>query len=78
MSEILRKTAHRIIDVLPEDKIVYLVEFLRGMEGLTIKNVEPDEFDLLLIEDLECDNEETEPLDKFAGNLGFNVNELRN
>ena len=39
MSEILRKTAYRIIDVLPEYKIV--VEFLRGMEGLTIKNVEP-------------------------------------
>ncbi len=73
----LREAAHRIIDHLPEDKIAYVISILKGIEGINISEEEPDQFDLLMIQDAKIDNEETTPLDNLVKELGFSIDELQ-
>jgi hypothetical protein len=67
----LKEKAHKLIDSLPADKLIYVVAILTGMKGLIIDEEGPDEFDLLLIADSKIDNDETMDLDDFAAKLGY-------
>jgi len=74
----LKEKAHKLIDSLPNEKLVYVVAILTGMKGLIINEEEPDVFDLLLIADSKIDNDETMDLDDFAAKLGFDAHEFKN
>ena len=77
MNTTLRKSAHQIIESLPDDKVAYVIAILRGIQGLNIPEEEPDDIDLQLIREAMDDNEEETSLDDFVRELGFNVDELR-
>lgn len=77
MNTTLRKSAHQIIENLPDDKVAYVIAILRGIQGLNIPEEEPDDIDLQLIREAMEDNDEETSLDDFARELGFNVDELR-
>ncbi|MDR1159026.1 MAG: hypothetical protein LBK69_00125 [Syntrophomonadaceae bacterium] len=75
MTHDLKEKAHRLIDTLPAEKLVYVVAILTGMRGLMIDEEEPDEFDLLLLREIKDEH----PFVSFEESLskaGFSVNEL--
>lgn len=74
----LKERAHKLIDSLPTEKLVYVVAILTGMKGLIINEEKPDEFDLLLIADSKIDNDDDMDLDDFAARLGLDAHELKN
>ncbi len=73
----LRKSAHKIIDGLPDDKVAYVIAILRGLQGLNIPEEESDEMDFQLIKEAMCNNEEETSLDDLVIELGFSADELR-
>ncbi|NLY44764.1 MAG: hypothetical protein GX053_02060 [Tissierella sp.] len=74
----IRQKAHNLIERLPEDQIAYIINIIEGIKGISIPNENPDELDLFLIKESEKDNDETEDLDDFVKELGFDVDELQN
>ena len=74
----IRQKAHNLIEKLPDDQIAYIISIIEGIKGISIPNDTPDELDLYLIKESESDSDETEALDDFAKELGFDVDELQN
>lgn len=74
----IRQKAHDLIERLPDDQIAYIISIIEGIKGMSIPNDIPDELDLYLIKESENDRDETETLDDFVKELGFDVDELQN
>ena len=72
-----KETAHVLIDSLPEDKIVYVVNILRGLKGLSISDAEPDAVDKYMIEEIKNEADtSTISFDDILKDLGIDKNEL--
>jgi hypothetical protein len=74
----IKKKAHKLIDSLPEDQVAYVIKIIEGIKGISISDEDPDEFDMYLIKESNEDSDDSMPLDKFAEELGFNIDELQN
>ena len=74
----IKKKAYRLIDSLPEDQVAYVIKIIEGIKGISISDEDPDEFDMYLIKESNEDSDDSMPLDKFAEELGFNIDELQN
>lgn len=56
-----RELAINIINQIPEYKLSYVIDMLKGLKGLLnddIEEVEPDEWDLAMIAEAERENDE--------------------
>lgn len=54
-----KERALQIIDTIPENKMIFVVEMLTGIQGLLVEEVEPDEWDLEMINAAEKENDGT-------------------
>ena len=52
-----REQIKQIIDRLPDYKIAYVANLILNIEKMTIEEVEPDEWDLKMIEDAKKNND---------------------
>lgn len=52
-----REQLKQVIDRLPDYKIEYIANLIFGIEKTDIEEVEPDEWDLKMIEDAEKNND---------------------
>lgn len=54
-----RELARSILDTIPENKLVYIIDILKGIQGFAnaIEEVEPDELELQMIEKIHSDND---------------------
>ncbi len=57
MSE--KERAIQIIENIPEDKMVFVVNMLENIREMLIEEVEPDEWDLAMIEEAKKENDGT-------------------
>ena len=57
MSE--KERAIQIIENIPEDKMVFVVNMLENIQEMLIEEVEPDEWDLAMIEEAKKENDGT-------------------
>lgn len=73
-----KERAIQLIRSIPEDKLLYVVELLKGIKGISIEEEEPDAFDLQLIADSKVDNDEGKDFEDFVKELGFSLDELQN
>ena len=72
-----RERAIDIINQIPEYKMIYVVEMLNGLKGLMdniTEEVEPDEWDLKMLEEAEKINDNSAiSLNDLAKDLSLNV-----
>jgi len=52
-----REQIKQIIDRLPDYKIAYIANLILNIEKMTIEEIEPDEWDLKMIEDAKKNND---------------------
>lgn len=69
-----REYAHQLLDKVPESKIIYIVGILEGATIPEVEEVEPDEWDLAMIEDAKKENDgQGIPLENLAAELGIKL-----
>ena len=69
-----REYAHQLLDKVPESKIIYIVGILEGATIPEVEEVEPDEWDLAMIEEAKKENDgHGIPLENLAGELGIKL-----
>lgn len=72
MSE--REQAMKLLDAVPDYKIGYVVAYLQGVTAGEIEEVEPDEWDLAMIEEAEQENDgETVAFEEVVKELGITL-----
>ncbi len=54
-----KEKAMQIIENIPEDKMVFVVNMLENIREMLIEEVEPDEWDLAMIEEAKKENDGT-------------------
>ena len=54
-----RERAHQLLDKVPENKIIYILGILEGATIPEIEEVEPDKWDLKMIEEAKKENDGT-------------------
>lgn len=54
-----RERAHQLLDKVPENKIIYIIGILEGATIPEIEEIEPDEWDLKMIEEAKQENDGT-------------------
>lgn len=54
-----REQAKQIIDSIPENEMLYVIEFLNQYKKSPVVEVEPDEWDLEMIEEAKRENDGT-------------------
>ena len=73
-----REYAHQLLDKIPESKMIYIVGILEGATIPEIEEVEPDEWDLKMIEEAEMENDgETVTLDELLKKEGLTYADLQ-
>lgn len=72
-----RTEAIKLLNAIPDDKMLYVVNILRNINDLTRQEIEPDNWDLALLKQAENDHEEAVPLERAIEELGFDINEFR-
>lgn len=53
-----RTEAIKLLNAIPDDKMLYVLNILRNINDLTRQEVEPDSWDLALLKQAEDDHEE--------------------
>ncbi len=72
-----REIAINIINEIPEYKLNYVIEILKGIKSLIIDEAEPDELDLKMIAEAEKENDGTVySLDEVLKECGLNYEDL--
>lgn len=54
MSE--KERAIQLIEEIPDSKMIFVINLLNSIKGLLVEEVEPDEWDLRMIEEAERNN----------------------
>lgn len=54
MSE--KERAIQLIEEIPDNKMIFVINLLNSIKGLLVEEVEPDEWDLNMIEEAERNN----------------------
>lgn len=54
MSE--KERAIQLIEEIPDNKMIFVINLLNSIKGLLVEEVEPDEWDLKMIEEAERNN----------------------
>lgn len=54
-----RAEVNRMINAIPDEKMIYVLSVLRGMSGFAMEEGEPDAFDLQLMAQAENDSDAT-------------------
>lgn len=73
-----RAEAIKLLDTIPDDKMLYVVNILRNVNELTVQEVVPDELDLALLQEAAADQEEAVSFQQAITELGFDINEFQN
>ncbi len=72
-----REYAIQLLNNIPDGKLVYIIDILKGLNGLSdnlIEEAEPDEWDLKMIAEAEAENDGTTiTLEELAKDLELNV-----
>lgn len=69
-----REQLKQIIDRLPEYKLAYVANFILNIEKTDIEEVEPDEWDLKMIEHAQRENDgHGVPIETLASELGIRL-----
>jgi len=69
-----REHLKRVIDRLPEYKLEYIANFILDVEKMSIEEIEPDEWDLEMIEHAKKENSgQGVPIETLADELGINL-----
>lgn len=71
-----RSEAIKLLNAIPDDKMLYVVNILRNVNDMTRQEVEPDELDLTMLREAEKDHEEAVSFQQAIEGLGFDINEL--
>ena len=73
-----RAYAHQLLDKVPESKIIYIVGILEGAMIPETEEVEPDEWDLKMIEEAKKENDgETITFDELLKKEGLTYADLQ-
>ena len=73
-----REYAHQLLDKVPESKIIYIVGILEGAMIPETEEVEPDEWDLKMIEEAKKENDgETITFDEMLKKEGLTYADLQ-
>lgn len=74
-----REIAINIINEIPEYKLNYVIDILKGIKNLIVEEVEPDEWDLKMIAEAEAENDGTTyTLDEVLKECGLNYEDIQN
>lgn len=69
-----REYAHQLLDKVPESKIIYILGILEGAAIPEVEEVEPDEWDLKMIEEAKKENDgHGVPIEDLAAELGITL-----
>ena len=64
----------QLIDDIPDQKLIYVVDMLNSIKNLLIEEVEPDEWDLQMINQAQEENDGTTiSFEKLADELGVTL-----
>lgn len=64
----------QLIDDIPDQKLIYVVDMLNSIKNLLVEEVEPDEWDLQMINQAQEKNDGTTvPIEKLADELGVTL-----
>ncbi len=65
-----REYAINLIEDIPENKLIFIINILEGLKGLTNKS---DEYDLQMVLDSQCDNDEEYTAEQVNQILGLDL-----
>ena len=69
-----KERAIQLLDRIPESKMYYVIAYLEGAAIPDVETVEPDEWDLKMIEEAEKENDGTGiDIEDLAADLGVNL-----
>lgn len=64
----------QLIDDIPDQKLIYVVDMLNSIKNLLVEEVEPDEWDLQMINQAQEENDGTTiSFEKLADKLGVTL-----
>lgn len=64
----------QLIDDIPDQKLIYVVDLLNSIKNLLVEEVEPDEWDLQMINQAQEENDGTTvSFEKLADELGVTL-----
>lgn len=64
----------QLIDDIPDQKLIYVVDMLNSIKNLLVEEVEPDEWDLQMINQAQEENDGTTvSFEKLADELGVTL-----
>lgn len=64
----------QLIDDIPDQKLIYVVDMLKSIKNLLVEEVEPDEWDLQMINQAQEENDgATVSFEKLADELGVTL-----
>lgn len=64
----------QLIDDIPDQKLIYVVDMLNSIKNLLVEEVEPDEWDLQMINQAQKENDGTTvSFEKLADELGVTL-----
>lgn len=64
----------QLIDDIPDQKLIYVVDMLKSIKNLLVEEVEPDEWDLQMINQAQEENDGTTvSFEKLADELGVTL-----
>lgn len=67
-----RERVLQLISDIPENKLVFVVDLLENLRAYAGETIEPDEWDLKMIEEAERENDgETVSIEELAAELGI-------
>lgn len=54
-----KEKAIQLIEEIPDNKMIFVVEMLKNIKGLLVEEIEPDDFDLRMIQESRQENDGT-------------------
>lgn len=54
-----KEKAIQLIKEIPDNKMIFVVEMLKNIKGLLVEEIEPDDFDLRMIQESRQENDGT-------------------
>ncbi len=54
-----KEKAIQLIEEIPDNKMIFVVEMLKNIKGLLVEEIEPDDFDLRIIQESRQENDGT-------------------
>lgn len=73
-----RAEVNRMINAIPDEKMIYVLNVLRGMSGFAMEEEEPDAFDLQLMAQAKNDSDATVSFEEAIKEMGFELDEFQN